>query len=273
LHIFVCPFRIFYICVVWLLLLLPPLRYPTTLPITALTSPTLILRCKDNQQPTDFTMKPSDNLRHQLLKYLEERANRTSSTTTAPPPYTNTTKSSNSTPIRIPIMYAPYHTCNHDDDYNYDWDESTPAAISITIDSSINITGDKNTVTLSSPRADSQASESTAPGVETTTANAKDNPANKDVSHGQEQRMAQIAGNVIEALKAQGLTEEKGRKRPITVELKRGVTIKGLGNEVRVGGARSPVTSGFYDDGIEGCIIRYAPAVSRGNHPVCINLA
>lgn len=223
-------------------------------------------------------MKPSDNLRHQLLKYLEERANRTSATTTAPPPNTNTTNSSNPTPIRIPIMYAPYHTYHHDDDYSYDWDEPTPAAISITIDSSITIAGDKNTVTLSSPRADSPTSESTAQGVETTTANANananTNAANKDVGHGQEQMMGQIAGSVTQALKAQGLTEEMGRSRPITVELKRGITIKGIGNEVRIGGApRSPVTSGYYDDGGEGCIIRSAPMVSRGNHPVCIVLA
>ncbi|CEO61142.1 hypothetical protein PMG11_05473 [Penicillium brasilianum] len=215
-------------------------------------------------------MKPSDNLRHQLLKYLEERANRTSATTTAPPPYPNTTNSSNPTPIRIPIMYAPYHTYHHDDDYSYDWDEPTPAAISITIDSSITIAGDKNTVTLSSPRADSPTSESTAQGVETTTANANANAnaANKDVGHGQEQMMGQIAGSVIKALKAHGLTEEMGRSRPITVELKRGVTIKGIGNEVRIGGApRSPVTPGSYDDGVEGCIIRSAPMASRGNHP------
>ncbi|KAJ5380990.1 uncharacterized protein N7496_003418 [Penicillium cataractarum] len=207
-------------------------------------------------------MKPTDSLRHQLLKYLEERANRTSSTPTAPPPYPNTTTPSNPTPIPIPIMYASRNWADYDDDYNHYWEEPTPTATSITIDSSMTITGDKNTVTLSSPRAGSLASETTAPVIETTTVNAGTHV--KGVGHGQDQMMGHLASTIINALKAQGLTEEKGRKRPITIELKRGITIKGIDNEVRIGGARSPVKAGFYDDGGEGDTIRSASVVSRG---------
>lgn len=216
-------------------------------------------------------MKPTDNLRHQLLKYLEERANRTSSTTAAPPPYTNAITPSNPTPIRIPIMYASHNWADNDDDYNYDWEEPTPAAISITIDSSITITGNKNTVTFSSPRAGSRANETTAPGIETTNANAGTHV--KDVGHDQDQMMGHLASTIINALKGQGLTEEKGRKRPFNVELKRGITIKGIDNDVRIGGGRSPVKAGFYDDGGEGDTIRSASVVSRGTQSVCISLA
>ncbi|GLI80163.1 hypothetical protein PoHVEF18_008514 [Penicillium ochrochloron] len=161
-------------------------------------------------------MKPSDNRRHQLLKYLEDRANRTSSTSAAPPPYTtnplNITNPSNT--IHRPMIYLPDSISSH---IEYDWDEPTPAAISITIGSSITIIGDKNTVSIFGQT------------------NAK------DIGNGQEQ-MGQLATTLINALKAQDLTEESGRKRPITVEFKHGIVIKGVDNKVCVGDTRSVST-------------------------------
>lgn len=174
-------------------------------------------------------MKPSDNRRHELLKYLEDRANRTTSTTTAPPPYTtnplNTSNSPNPNPL--PMIYIPNSMYSPKE---YDRDEPAPAAISITIDYSITITGDKNTVSVSSPRAGPPANDATNPGTEMTNT--------KDVEHGPEQ-MGQLATILINALKAQDLTEESGRKRPINVELKRGIVVQGVDDKVCVGDARS----------------------------------
>lgn len=163
-----------------------------------------------------FTMKkPSDNLRHQLLKYLVDRASRTSSTTTARHPYTTNLPNT----FRIPIIYAP--TNNMFSSEGYDWDEPVEpslTAINITIDTSINIAGDKNTITL--------AGHATNRVIESTHANNVD-----PQQHGQEQ-LVQLATTAINALKDQDLTEGNGRKRPITIELKRGVTIKGIDNKV-----------------------------------------
>ena len=112
----------------------------------------------------------------------------------------------------------------------YICDEPAPAAISITIDSSITITGDKNTVSVSSPRAGPLANDATNSTTEA-----------KDVDNGQEQ-MAHLATTLINALKSQDLTEESGRKRPIAVEFKRGIVIKGVDNKVCVEHACSAST-------------------------------
>lgn len=204
-------------------------------------------------------MKPSDNLRHQLLKYLEDRANRTSSTTIpAPPPYTTNPSTSTSIPntLRIPIMYVPNNTYYDED---YDWEEPSPTTISITIDFSITITGDKNTVTMSSPQVDSPASDTTNSSIETTNANAN----TKGLGYSPEQ-MDQLAATIINALKSQGLTEEKGRKRPITLALKRGIVIKGIDNKVCIGNpSPRPPARSIYDDDSDGDTIRSASTVSR----------
>lgn len=121
---------------------------------------------------------------------------------------------------------------SHDE---YDWDEPAPAAISITIDSSITIAGDKNTVSVYSPGAGPLTNDAgaTDPIIDTTNT--------KDIEHSQDQ-MGQLATTLINALKAQDLTEESGRKRPITVMLKRGIVIKGVENNICVGDARSVPT-------------------------------
>lgn len=105
-------------------------------------------------------------------------------------------------------MYAP----NTYSDEAYDWEEPTepiPAAVNITIDNSITIIGDKNSVTTNLTRK-----------------------AN-DAEHDQEQ-MSKLAITLVNALKAQGLTEEGGRERPITIQLKLGVTIHGTENRFAV---------------------------------------
>jgi hypothetical protein len=126
--------------------------------------------------------KPTDNTRHQLLKYLVDRANRTPSTTTAPPQY----MTNPSTTLRIPVMYAP----NTYSDEAYD--------------NSITIIGDKNSVTTNPSKA-------------------------TDAEHDQQQ-MSNLAITVVNALKTHGLTQEGGCERPITIQLKRGVTIHGTEN-------------------------------------------
>lgn len=177
-------------------------------------------------------MKPSDNRRHQLLKYLEDRANRTSSTSAAPPPYTTNPLNITNPPntIQRPMIYLPDSISSH---IEYDWDEPTPAAISITIDPSITIIGDKNTISVSSPQASPPANDAINPKIGQTNA--------KNIGNGQEQ-MGQLATTLINALKAQDLTEESGRKRPITVEFKHGIVIKGVDNKVCVGDTRSVST-------------------------------
>jgi hypothetical protein len=125
------------------------------------------------------------------------------------------------------MIYLPDSISSH---IEYDWDEPVPAAISITIDCSITISGDKNTVSVSSPRAGSLVNDATNPSIEATSAKA--------IENGQEQ-MGQLATTLINALKAQDLTEESGRKRPITVQFKRGIAVKGVDNKVCLWDARS----------------------------------
>lgn len=105
-------------------------------------------------------------------------------------------------------------------------------------------------------------SDTTHPSIETT--------KTKDIGNGPEQ-MGQLATTIINALKVQGLTEESGRKRPITVELKRGIVIKGVDNKVCIGDARPLVDLSYYEDGIT---IRSASTVSGRTHSVgtCLSL-
>lgn len=148
--------------------------------------------------------KPTDNIRLQLLKYLVDRAKRTPSTTTTLPQY-----------LTNPSTTYFYEA--------YDWEEPTepsPAAVNITIDNSITIIGDKNSVTLSS---DFVASATTNHRTETDKVN--------DAEHDEEQ-MSKLAIALVNALKTHGLTEWGGCERPITIQLKRGVTLYGSDNRV-----------------------------------------
>lgn len=161
--------------------------------------------------------KPTDNIGHQLLKYLVDRANRTPSTTTAPPQYMANPSAS----LRIPVMYTPAYPDEADD-----WEEPTepsPAAINITIDNSITIIGDKNSVTTKPSKA-------------------------TDAEH-DHQQMSNLALTVVNALKAHSLTQEGGRERPITIQLKRGVTIHGADNRVALAYPGGSSTLAHCEDG------------------------
>lgn len=177
--------------------------------------------------------KPTDNIRHQLLKYLVDQANRTPSTATTPLQYLTNPSTTLSIPvIDVPTTYS---------DEAYDWEEPTepsPAAVNITIDNSITIIGDKNSVTLSSG---SVASATTNNGTETNKVN--------DAEHDQE-HMSKLAITLVNVLKTHGLTEEGGCERPVTIQLKRGVTLHGSDNRVAFaypGG--SPNLADFEDGG------------------------
>lgn len=214
-------------------------------------------------------MKASDAIRHQLLKYLEDQANRTFSATTSapPPPYTSNPSIPNTS--RIPTMYPLKNTYyNEGYDYDYDWDEPSPTTISITIDSSITIDGDKNTVSVCSPQADALASNTTHSNTDSTNTNA--NAKASHVAHNPEQ-MSQLTTTILNALQSHGLTEEKGRKRPLTLTLKRGIVIKGSDNTVCRRKARLPVSSSSVYHTGDGDPIQSASAVSRRTCSVCIS--
>lgn len=159
--------------------------------------------------------KPTDNIRHQLLKYLVDRANRTPSATTALLQYLTTP----STTLPIPVIDVP--TTYADDAYEWkDPTEPSPAAVNLTIDNSITIIGDNNSLTLSSS---SVASANTSHSTETNKVN--------DAEHDQEQ-MSKLAITLVNALKANGWMEERGCERPITIQLRQGVTLHGSDNQV-----------------------------------------
>ncbi|KAJ5373546.1 hypothetical protein N7517_005552 [Penicillium concentricum] len=164
-------------------------------------------------------MPPSDSLRHHLHKLAEVRANRnvssiststsptstsTSTPGTAPPPYTlSVTRPSGTT-----VMSVDQH----------DMDDPWASPINIYIDNSITVTGDENTITVSSPGSDS----STDP----THHEAQTSP-----------RLTSVAAVIIAALnRANALNDDMGYPRPINIRAHAGIRVSGRNNTISVVG-------------------------------------
>ncbi|CAG8894667.1 unnamed protein product [Penicillium egyptiacum] len=163
---------------------------------------------------TSFTMMPpSDSLRHHLHKLAEVRADRntssistptsTSTPGTAPPPYTlSVTRPSGTTVMSI--------------DQN-DMDDPWDSPINIYIDNSITVTGDENTITVSSPGVDSP--------TDPTHMEAQASP-----------RLSSIAAVIIAALnRANVLHDDMGYPRPVNVRALAGIRVNGRNNNICVG--------------------------------------
>ncbi|CAP85338.1 Pc20g00090 [Penicillium rubens Wisconsin 54-1255] len=144
-------------------------------------------------------MPPSDSLRHQLHKLAEVRASRnTSSISTSTP-------TSTSTPGTAP---PPYTLSN-------DMDDPWASPINIYIDHSITVTGDENTIMVSSPGMDSPT----------------------DPTHQEAPRLSSIAAVIIAALnRANALHDDMGYPRPVNIRALAGIRVNGRNNRVCVGG-------------------------------------
>ncbi|KAJ5810934.1 hypothetical protein N7447_010450 [Penicillium robsamsonii] len=160
-------------------------------------------------------MPPSDSLRHHLHKLAEVRANRhasisstspISSTSTpgpAPPPYTlSVTRPSGTT-----VMSVDQH----------DMDDPWASPINIYIDNSIAVTGDENTITVSSPGSDSFTG-----------------PTHHEA---QTSHLTPVAAVIIAALdRANALNDDVGYPRPINIRALAGIRVNGRNNSISVGG-------------------------------------
>ncbi|KAJ5193707.1 hypothetical protein N7491_001038 [Penicillium cf. griseofulvum] len=164
-------------------------------------------------------MPPSDSLRHHLHKLAEIRANRnassiststpTSTSTpdstpgTAPPPYTlSVTRPSGTT-----IMSVDPH----------DMDDPWASSINIYIDNSITVTGDENTITVSSLGS----------------------YFSTDLPHQEAQtspRLTSVAAVIIAALgRADALNDDMGYPRPINTRTLAGIRVNGRNNSICIG--------------------------------------
>ena len=157
-------------------------------------------------------MPPSDSLRHHLHKLAEVRASRntsisastptpTSTPGTAPPPYTlSVTRPSGTTVMSV--------------DQN-DIGDPWASPINIYIDNSITVTGDENTIMVSSPGVDSP----TGP------------------THQEAPRLSSIAAAIITALnRATALHDDTGYPRPVNIRTIAGIRVNGRNNSICVGG-------------------------------------
>ncbi|CAI7624233.1 unnamed protein product [Penicillium discolor] len=161
-------------------------------------------------------LPPSDSLRQHLNKLAEVRANRntssiststptsTSTPGTAPPPYTlSVTRPSGTTVMSV--------------DQN-DMDDPWASPINIYIDNSITVTGDENTIMVSSSGADSPT-----------------DPTHQDAQGSP--RLSSIAAVIIAALnRANALHDDMGYPRPINVRALAGIRVNGRNNNICVGG-------------------------------------
>ncbi|OQE36291.1 hypothetical protein PENCOP_c012G05999 [Penicillium coprophilum] len=160
-------------------------------------------------------MPPSDSLRHHLHKLAEVRANRNASSTstsptststpsTAPPPYTlSVTRPSGTTVMSVDQP---------------DMDDPWASPINVYIDNSITVTGDENTITVSTSGSDS----STGPTYQ----EAQASP-----------RLTSVAAVIIAALnRANALNDDVGYPRPINIRALAGIRVHGRNNSISVGG-------------------------------------
>ncbi|KAJ5608411.1 hypothetical protein N7537_005030 [Penicillium hordei] len=159
-------------------------------------------------------LPPSDSLRHHLNKLAEVRANRNTSISTSTP-------TSTSTPGTAPPPYTlsvtrPSGTTVMSVDQN-DMDDPWASPINIYIDNSITVTGDENTILVSSG-ADSP--------TDPTHQGAQGSP-----------RLSSIAAVIIAALnRANALHDDMGYPRPINIRALAGIRVNGQNNNICVGG-------------------------------------
>ncbi|CAI7641771.1 unnamed protein product [Penicillium glandicola] len=161
-------------------------------------------------------LPPSDSLRHHLHKLAEVRANRNASS------ISTSTPTSTSTPGTAPPPYTlsvsrPGGTTIMSVDQN-DMDDPWASPINIYIDNSINVTGDENTIMVSSPSSDSST----------------------DPTHREGQtspRLTSMAAVIIAALnRANALQDDMGYPRPINIRALAGIRVNGRNNNISVGG-------------------------------------
>ncbi len=167
-------------------------------------------------------MSPSDSFHHQLQKLMEAESNRNNSTPSAPPPYTTNPNPPQARPRMTDIMSDIVYT-----------DEPNPLAI--TIDASINVVGNNNTLALTSERTPNpkkdHALESSKPNTSSTGNAASGTYLSR--KQDREAKTAKLASIILKALQqADGLTDEYGRKRTVSVLLKCGIKVEGCNNEV-----------------------------------------
>ncbi|KGO76960.1 hypothetical protein PITC_003810 [Penicillium italicum] len=161
-------------------------------------------------------LPPSDSLRHHLHKLAEVRANRNSSS------ISNSTPTSTSTPGTAPPPYTlsvtrPSGTTVMSVDQD-DMDDQWASPINIYIDNSITVTGDENTITVSSSGAESPT-----------------DPTHEDTHVSP--RLSSIAAVIIAALnRANALNDDMGYPRPINIRALAGIRVNGRNNNICVGG-------------------------------------
>lgn len=161
-------------------------------------------------------MSPSDSLHHELEKLMVAQSNRNNPTPPAPPPYRT------KPPQASPIMTDPMSDIIYTDE---------PNPLAITIDARINVVGNNNTLALTSERTPIPKKDQTNPS---TTANPASGASTYSYrKQDRETRTAKLASIILKTLQqADGLTDERGRKRTISVLLKCGIQVEGCNNEV-----------------------------------------
>ncbi|CAI7605649.1 unnamed protein product [Penicillium pancosmium] len=157
-------------------------------------------------------MSPPDPLRHLLQKLMETQTNRNNSTSPPLPPY-STNPLPPSPRVTMPELMS---------DIVY---TDEPNQLAITIDATINVVGNNNTLALTSQPKD--------PAIGQTFEGENDASASLVRKQDREAKAARLASIILKALQqADGLTDDQGRKRTVTVMLKCGVKVEGCNNEV-----------------------------------------
>ena len=160
-------------------------------------------------------LPPSDSLRHHLHKLAEVRANRSTSSISTSTPTSTSTLGTSPPPYTLSVT-RPSGTTVMSVDQN-DMDDSWASPINIYIDNSITITGDENTITVSSSGVESP--------TDSTHQEALTSP-----------RLSSIAAVIIAALnRANALNDDVGYPRPINIRALSGIRVNGRNNSICVG--------------------------------------
>ena len=167
---------------------------------------------------------PSDTMRQTLQKLAEVRASRNATSTTAPPPYTLSVHR----PTGMSVM-----SLDQSDESDPLYEEEPLSPITIHIDNSITVTGNNNTIVLSSG-----ASSPTNPT----------NPENRNSS-----RLSSLATVIIAALnRANALRDVSGVPRPVNIKVNSAIRMDGNNNTIPQAGVPKPkpeyVDAGVGDD-------------------------
>ncbi|OQE08485.1 hypothetical protein PENVUL_c009G02120 [Penicillium vulpinum] len=159
---------------------------------------------------------PSDSLRHHLHKLAEARANRNASSISTSTPASTSTPGSAPPPYTLSVTRPSGTTIMSID--QQDVDDPWASPINIYIDNSITVTGDENTITVSSSGSDS--------------------PTDPTPQAGQTSpRLASVASVIIASLsRANALNDDMGYPRPINIRALAGIRVNGRNNNICVGG-------------------------------------